>query len=80
MIKKMHFLVVVLLEAECLTKEAQHSLRRTMEKYAATCKIILCCESSSRIIEPLRSRCMIIRVPAPKKCNVLILKVAKRNF
>lgn len=57
--------VVVLMEAENLTKEAQHSLRRTMEKYAATCKIILCCESASRIIEPLRSRCMIIRVPAP---------------
>lgn len=36
-----------------------------MEKYAGTCKIILCCESSSRIIDPLRSRCMVIRVPAP---------------
>jgi len=53
------------LEAENLTKEAQHSLRRTMEKYAANCKIILCCESASRIIEPLRSRCMVIRVSAP---------------
>jgi len=59
------FKVVVLLEADGLTKEAQHALRRTMEKYASTCKIILCCESSSRIIDPLRSRCMVIRVPAP---------------
>ncbi|KAL7074525.1 hypothetical protein ACQ4LE_006663 [Meloidogyne hapla] len=63
--------VVVLLEAENLTKEAQHSLRRTMEKYAANCKIILCCESASRIIEPLRSRCMVIRVPAPSDEELL---------
>ena len=53
------------MEAENLTKEAQHSLRRTMEKYAATCKIILCCESASRLIEPLKSRCMIIPVASP---------------
>ncbi|CAK5056036.1 unnamed protein product [Meloidogyne enterolobii] len=65
------FKVVVLLEAENLTKEAQHSLRRTMEKYAANCKIILCCESASRIIEPLRSRCMVIRVSAPSDEELL---------
>lgn len=58
------------MEAENLTKDAQHALRRTMEKYASTCKIILCCESSSRIIDPLRSRCMIIRVPAPSDMEV----------
>ena len=58
------------MEAENLTKEAQHSLRRTMEKYAATCKIILCCESASRIIEPLRSRCMIFHVAAPNDDEV----------
>lgn len=59
------FKVVVLMEADQLTKEAQHGLRRTMEKYASTCRIILCCESLSRIIEPIRSRCLAIRVPAP---------------
>ncbi|KAI1706373.1 alpha/beta hydrolase fold domain-containing protein [Ditylenchus destructor] len=64
------FKVVVLMEAENLTKDAQHALRRTMEKYASTCKIILCCESSSRIIDPLRSRCMVIRVPSPSDKEV----------
>lgn len=58
------------MEAENLSKDAQHALRRTMEKYASTCKIILCCESSSQIIDPLRSRCMIIRVPAPSDIEV----------
>uniref|UniRef100_A0A914HD76 Replication factor C subunit 3 n=1 Tax=Globodera rostochiensis TaxID=31243 RepID=A0A914HD76_GLORO len=59
------FKVVVLMEAENLSREAQQSLRRTMEKYAGTCKIVLCCESASRVIDPLRSRCMLIRVAAP---------------
>lgn len=59
------FKVVVLCEADSLTRDAQHGLRRTMEKYANNCKIVLCCESLSRIIEPLQSRCIIINVPAP---------------
>merc|ERR1712227_378412 len=35
-----------------------------MEKYASVCRIIMSCESISRIIKPLRSRCFSIRVPA----------------
>jgi len=59
------FKIVVLTEADQLSKQAQQGLRRTMEKYAATCRIILCCESLSKVIEPIRSRCLAIRVPAP---------------
>ena len=33
-------------------------------RYASSCRVILCCESSSRIIEPLKSRCLCVRVPA----------------
>jgi replication factor C subunit 3/5 len=51
-----------------------------MEKYAATCKIILCCESASRIIEPLRSRCMVIRVEAPTDDEVLCDQRIKSNI
>ncbi|CAP22811.1 Protein CBR-RFC-3 [Caenorhabditis briggsae] len=64
------FKVVVLCEADSLTRDAQHGLRRTMEKYANNCKIVLCCESLSRIIEPLQSRCIIINVPAPTDVEV----------
>jgi replication factor C subunit 3/5 len=62
--------VVVLMEADNLTKDAQHTLRRTMEKYAGSCKLILCCQSVTKVIDPLRSRCMIIRVPAPSDNDV----------
>ncbi|CAJ0603287.1 unnamed protein product [Cylicocyclus nassatus] len=59
------FKVVVLMEADQLTRDAQHALRRTMEKYTMSCRLILCSDSLSRIIEPLRSRCMVVRVAAP---------------
>ena len=57
--------VVVLNQVDRLSKQAQAALRRTMEKYAATCRLILCCDSPSKLIAPLRSRCLGIRVPAP---------------
>ncbi|CAD6194692.1 unnamed protein product [Caenorhabditis auriculariae] len=59
------FKVVVLCEADFLTRDAQDGLRRTMEKYQHNCRLILCCENYSRIIEPLQSRCIAVNVAAP---------------
>ncbi len=42
-----------------------------MEKYMSTCRIILQCNSISKVIEPLQSRCLSIRIPAPKHNTVI---------
>ncbi|MCP9258523.1 Replication factor C subunit 3 [Dirofilaria immitis] len=65
-----NFKVVVLMEADQMTRDAQNALRRTMEKYAQTCRLILCCDSVSKIIDPLKSRCLAVRVAAPSDDDV----------
>lgn len=59
------FKVIILTEVDKLSRDAQHALRRTMEKYMMTCRLILYCTSTSRVIPALRSRCLCIRVAAP---------------
>ncbi|KAH9423656.1 replication factor C subunit RfC38 [Dermatophagoides pteronyssinus] len=64
-IKKYPFRMIIIDQADSLTKEAQQALRRTMEKYAETCRIILMAEHSSRIIPALKSRCLMFRCSSP---------------
>ena len=62
--------VVVINEADLLSRDAQSALRRTMEKFTANLRVILCANSTSKIIGPIRSRCLLLRVGAPSEDEV----------
>ncbi|XP_043257615.1 replication factor C subunit 3-like [Colletes gigas] len=75
------FKVVLLTNVDELTKDAQHALRRTMEKYVATCRLILCANSTSRVLPAIKSRCLGIKVPAPSISDIknILHSICKRE-
>lgn len=80
---KQRFKVVVINEADHLTRDAQAALRRTMEKYSPNLRLILLANSTSNIIAPIRSRTLLVRVAAPSEdeiCDVLKSVGQKERF
>jgi replication factor C subunit 3/5 len=80
---KQRFKVVVINEADHLTRDAQAALRRTMEKYSPNLRLILLANSTANIIAPIRSRTLLVRVAAPTHaeiCEVLGVVAKKENF
>jgi replication factor C small subunit len=55
------FKIIFLDEADSLTIDAQSALRRTIEKYSHICRFVLSVNYSSKIIEPIQSRCTVFR-------------------
>jgi replication factor C subunit 3/5 len=72
--------VVIINEADSLTRDAQAALRRTMEKYTTNMRMILCANSTSRLIAPIKSRCLLIRVAAPDEVEVKALSSRRCYF
>ena len=62
---KTPYRIIIIEDADCLTYEAQQSLRRTLEKYIYICRFIFLIREDGNLIEALQSRCIRLRVPAP---------------
>ena len=74
------FKLIYLDESEALTREAQQALRRTMENYTKTCRFILSCNFSSKIIDPIQSRCAVFRFrPLSKEEIFKVIDTIREN-
>ncbi|MEK6934505.1 MAG: replication factor C small subunit [Nanoarchaeota archaeon] len=74
------FKIIFLDESDSLTKEAQQALRRTMENFSDNVRFILSCNYSSKLIDPIQSRCSIFRFkPLEKEGMKKIIEKVKKD-
>lgn len=73
--------IIILDEADSMTPAAQQALRRTMEIYSGSTRFALACNISSKIIEPIQSRCALIRFSKPSNEEILsrLLAICKQE-
>ena len=64
--------IIILDEADSMTCAAMQAMRRTMELYSSTTRFVLACNDSSKIIEPIQSRCSMVRYTRLDNLDILM--------
>jgi DNA polymerase III delta prime subunit len=62
--------VVILDEADFITIQGQAALRNVIETFSRSTRFILTCNFIERIIDPLQSRCQVLKIVPPSKTDV----------
>nr|GEX96512.1 replication factor C [Tanacetum cinerariifolium] len=80
---KPDYTVMVLYDVDKADESIQHLIKWIIDCYSDVCKLVLCCEDDVDILEPVKSRCHIIKLDAPvthEIMEILIQIARKENF
>lgn len=67
------FTVIILYDVDKAAENIQHLIKWILDCYTDACKLILCCEDDSDIIESVKNRCEVIKIDAPVTHEVSII-------
>ncbi|KAL1540859.1 replication factor C subunit 3-like [Salvia divinorum] len=78
---KAHYKVLVLYDVDKAAENIQHLIKWIMDCYSDCCKLILCCEDDTDVLESVKSRCKLINIEPSTTHQVMevLIQIAKKE-